>query len=89
MHSTRGAQCIIGVRWNNQSDQLIFDLSIVAQAALSIVPTKRTVISFIGRFFDPIGFLSPVTIRFKALMQEICKSQMSHLKEGHYRSGRV
>ena len=55
MHSTRGAQCIIGVRWNNQSDQLIFDLSIVAQAALSIVLTKRTVISFIGRFLIPLG----------------------------------
>ena len=68
---------VLGVCWNNQSDQLIFELSAVAEMALTIIPTKRTVISFIGRLYDPIGFMSHVTIRFKVLIQELCKSQMS------------
>ena len=68
---------VLGVRWNNQSDQLIFELSTVAEVVFSVIPTKRSVISFIGRFYDPIGFMSPVTIRFKVLMQELCKSQLT------------
>ena len=66
--------------WNNQSDQLIFDLSAIDEAEFAVIPTKRSVISFISRFYDPIGFMSLVLIRFKVLMQELCKSQLSHLK---------
>ena len=36
-----------------------------------VEPTKRAVISLIGRIHDPLGFLSPVTVRFKILMQEL------------------
>ena len=39
-------------------------------------PTKRNVISLTGRIYDPLGFLSPVTIRFKTLMQELCKVKL-------------
>ena len=44
---------------------------------MSLSPTKRNVISLIGRFYDPLGFLSPVTICFKVFMQELCKSKLS------------
>ena len=37
---------------------------------------KRNVISVIGQIYDPLGFLSPVTIRFKTLMQELCKTKV-------------
>ena len=65
---------VLGVCWNVWSDQLIFELSTIAEttATLVLVPTKRTVISLIGHSCDPLGFLSPITIRFKALIQELC-----------------
>ena len=40
-------------------------------------PTKRNVISVIGRFYDPLGFLSPITIRFKVFMQELYRLKLS------------
>ena len=72
-----GEQKVLGVRWNVHLDQLIFEFSGIAGIAMSLSPTKRNVISLIGRFYDPLGFLSPVTIRFKVFMQELCKSKLS------------
>ena len=34
-------------------------------------------VSVIGQIYDPLGFLSPVTILFKTLMQELCKFKLS------------
>ena len=44
---------------------------------LCLSPTKRNAISLIGRFYDPLGFPSPIIILFKVLMQELCKSKLS------------
>ena len=72
-----GEQKVLGVRWNVVCDQLVFDFSEVAILAKDMCPTKRNVISIIGRFFDPLGYLSPVTIQFKVYMQHLCKSKLS------------
>ena len=29
--------------------------------------------SLVGQIYDPLGFLSPVTVRLKILLQELCK----------------
>jgi len=36
---------------------------------------KETV-SLVGRFYDPLGVLSPVVVSFKILIQEICESHV-------------
>ena len=64
---------VLGVPWNPESDQLIFDVTHLAQIALDLHPTKRNLVSLIGRFYDPLGFLSPVIIRFKILLQRLCQ----------------
>ena len=67
---------ILGVRWNPQTDCLIFSVSDIAQAALIVEATKRNVVSVVGRFYDPIGFLAPVVLRFKLLFQKLCVNKM-------------
>ena len=64
---------VLGVPWNPESDQLIFGVTHLAQIALDLHPTKRNLVSLIGRFYDPLGFLSPVIIRFKILLQRLCQ----------------
>lgn len=71
-----GEQKVLGVRWDVLHDQLVFDLSAVVETAMGLDPTKRNVISLIGKIYDPIGFLSPVTVKLKMLMQELCKSDL-------------
>jgi hypothetical protein len=72
-----GEQKVLGVRWEVSRDQLTFDLSGVAAMAKNLDPTKRNVISIIGQIYDPLGFLSPVTIMLKMLMQESFKGEIA------------
>ena len=64
---------ILGVRWNPHTDRLIFDTTEIAQLASCLEPTKRNIVSTIGKFYDPLGFLSLVVIRFKVLFQKLCE----------------
>ena len=69
-------QKVLGVRWNVPCDQLVFSLDGIAETATHLDPTKRNVISLAGQIYDPLGFLSPVTILFKTLMQQLCKTKL-------------
>ena len=64
---------VLGVPWNPESDRLIFDVSALAKLAFDLRPTKRNVVSVVGKFYDPLGFLSPVIIKFKILFQRLCQ----------------
>lgn len=75
-HTCPNEQKVLGVRWNIPCDQLVFCLDNITETATQLEPTKRSVISLIGQIYDPLGFLSPVTIRFKTLMQELCKTKL-------------
>ena len=60
----------IGILWQPELDT--FSINVVVPEL--ILPfTKRTVLSAIARTFDPLGWLSPVTVRPKILMQELWK----------------
>lgn len=67
---------VLGVIWNTLNDTFVFDLSELSETAKSLQPTKRNVVSLIGRFYDPLGFLSPITIRFKILFQRLCLARV-------------
>lgn len=78
-----GAQCMaageqktLGVRWCVKTDHFILDVSEVGRQARKLVPTKRHIVSLVGRIYDPLGFLSPVVIRLKSLFQELCELKL-------------
>ena len=70
-----GEQKILATRWNFQNDNLVFDLTETASLARKVEPTKRNVISTASKFYDPLGVVSPITIQFKILFQELCKEK--------------
>ncbi|XP_003367933.1 Pao retrotransposon peptidase superfamily, partial [Trichinella spiralis] len=56
----------LGVLWDTKSDQLSFrQLKIDAEAQ----DTKRTLLSLAATIFDPLGYLTPFTVRAKMLLQ--------------------
>ena len=71
-----GEHKILGVGWEPITDRLIFDTGNMACLASTLESAKRNVISIIGRFYDPLGFLAPVVIRFKVFFQELCESKI-------------
>ena len=69
-------QKVLGICWNVAEDQLHFDVSSIAQAMDTTVPTKRDVVRITAKFFDPLGVICPVIIQFKILFQDMCKLKM-------------
>lgn len=69
-------QKVLGVRWRPSDDCFVFDVSAVVEFASTLEPTKRHVISTVSKFFDPLGFLTPVTIRFKVFFQKLCERKV-------------
>ncbi|XP_023233085.1 uncharacterized protein LOC111632789 [Centruroides sculpturatus] len=58
----------LGFNWSTKEDIVYFVLCKFS----SQPPTKRTVISDIARLFDPLGWLAPVTIKAKMMLQCLC-----------------
>jgi len=68
------SQKILGVKWNDREDTLIFYLDEIAaitdtQQAL----TKRIMLRTLASFFDPLGMLQPIIVGLKIMFQEACK----------------
>ena len=59
---------VLGVTWRPDLDTFTF---VGDTLPADIVPTKRIVLSFIARLFDPLGFLSPYAMLAKFLFQEL------------------
>ena len=66
-------QKVLGVKWDVTTDCLIFSVQNVASLAEFVEPTKRRITSIIGKFYDPLGFLSPIVIKF---FKELCEEGM-------------
>nr|XP_034195140.1 uncharacterized protein LOC117611301 [Osmia lignaria] len=58
---------ILGLRWNTVNDSFTF----TTKSHHNLNFTKRLVLSEVAQIFDPLGFLSPVIIRAKVLLQEL------------------
>ena len=71
-----GERKVLGVRWNNSADQLVMDLKEIASTAALLDPTKRAIVSLVGRFYDPLGLLSSIVIQFKIFLREMCGMKM-------------
>ena len=69
-------QKVLGVKWDVEADHLIFSVREISAFADTQEPTKRKVTSIIGKFYDPLGFLSPVVISFKVFFQELCEESL-------------
>lgn len=69
---------ILGLYWNTELDAFVFNLNLVKIDPQIMnpkrVPTKRESLKVIMSVFDPHGFVSPVTVRGRILMQEMWRA---------------
>lgn len=57
---------VLGLKWDQSSDAFFFEIE-----ASSRPCTKRAILSELARIYDPLGFLSPITIQAKCLIQKL------------------
>lgn len=59
----------LGLIWNKETDEFQYTINLPDQTNSNI--TKRTILSDISRLFDPMGWLSPVIIVAKIMIQQL------------------
>ncbi|XP_053400768.1 uncharacterized protein LOC123558691 [Mercenaria mercenaria] len=64
---------VLGMRWDPETDTLTF-----AEKEIPVLDsiTKRDVLKYASRIYDPLGILSPVTVRAKILMQDLWEENL-------------
>ena len=63
---------VLGMNWNTLDDEIIFSFTELFNYANSLPLTKRSVLKVTAKIYDPMGFLSPLTVKMKILFQELC-----------------
>lgn len=58
----------LGVRWNAETDCFEFKIDLKSKP-----PTRRGILSLVSSIYDPLGFLAPVLLQAKCLLQELCR----------------
>ena len=71
-----GERKVLGVQWDISTDQLVMSLKSIASEAERVIPTTRAIISLVGKFYDPLGLLSPIVTQFKIFLQELCEAKL-------------
>ncbi|XP_051172885.1 uncharacterized protein LOC127289150 [Leptopilina boulardi] len=68
---------VLGVNWTPSTDNLFFSVKFPKLEKTLLTgetpPTKRQLLKILMSLFDPLGLLSPLTIRAKILLQDIWK----------------
>ena len=54
---------VLGMNWNTHSDEVIFSISELTEYANSVPLTKRSILKLTSKIYDPMGFISPVTVK--------------------------
>ena len=67
---------VLGVEWDTKSDSFVFQFEDLLKLAKSLKPTKRNILKVSASFYDPLGFVAPVTVRVKVKFQLLCKDKI-------------
>ena len=65
---TDSCQRVLGVCWNYANDNFEFSVHLKDKPF-----TRRGILSVVASLFDPLGFVAPVTLSAKLLLQELCR----------------
>ncbi|XP_003740642.1 uncharacterized protein LOC100906634, partial [Galendromus occidentalis] len=67
----------LGVSWNQPLDNLYIGVQSALDTLGSNPPSKRTLLRGTAQIFDPLGFISPVTIKAKTLLQSLWRQKIN------------
>ena len=63
---------VLGVIWETETDEILFDFNELINYAKSLPVTKRSLLKLTAKIFDPLGLLSAFTVQMKCLFQTFC-----------------
>ena len=63
---------MLEIEWDTINDYLIYSFEDLVESFKSLLPTKRSILSLIAKFYDPVGLIQPVITKLKLLFQDVC-----------------
>ena len=72
----KSTEKVLGVQWDKEGDNLVMDLSQFLGEVSVEKPTKRQVVRVTSKFYDPVGFIAPVTVKLKLFCQNLCRKRL-------------
>ncbi|GFS67944.1 integrase catalytic domain-containing protein [Trichonephila clavipes] len=67
---------VLGLSWNTNKDYLTTDTKSLLEFVSLDKNTKRFILQAVGKIFDPLGLISPFTVRMKCLLQDLWKEEI-------------
>ena len=64
----------LGVGWDTETDKFVFKVS--PKVKLSSVLTRRGLLSTLASLYDPLGFVAPVCMKAKCILQELSRRNL-------------
>ena len=61
----------LGVQWSIESDAFKFTIALKERPI-----TRRGILSTVSSIFDPFGFVAPVLLEGKSILQELCRKNL-------------
>ncbi|XP_002735894.1 uncharacterized protein LOC100369374 [Saccoglossus kowalevskii] len=65
---------ILGLRWNTHQDTIHYPNTDIGQTNSDNLHTKREIVRYTSRLFDPLGYLAPVHVKAKSFIQKLWKA---------------
>ena len=63
---------VLGIEWDIINDYLIYSFEDLVESFKSVLPTKRSILGLIAKFYDLVGLIQPVINKLKLFFQEVC-----------------
>ena len=61
----------LGINWNINGDEMKFKVKVNDQPC-----TRSSILSVVSSLYDPLGIVSPITLRAKSLIQNLCRQKL-------------
>ena len=61
----------LGINWDVNDDKIKFIVQVADRPF-----TRRGILSIVSSIFDPLGLVSPITLRAKAIVQDLCRKKL-------------
>ena len=86
--SNENCSKLLGITWNNHSDEVLFNFSELIEYARNLPVTKRSVPKITAKIFDLLGFLIPFVQRYSFKICVLIKLfGMNYFMEGFLTNG--
>ena len=63
---------VLGIAWDTINDYLVYSFEDLVESFKSVLPTKRSILGLVAKFYDPVSLIQPAINKLKLFFQEVC-----------------